>query len=258
MQGAMQARAAAGARMGAMDAWSHGIPAALVPFVQRTYGLLTFSLLLAAAACWATIQWMPLREVVLRDGSSGVVSAFPRWGLWLLWGGTMVFGFLGNRARGGARQGEASVAGLVFLSLMVICAGAMLGPTIGTFVGVGMTNVVLAAAVTTAATFGGLTAYVLLTGRNFSFLQGALFMAFLAFFVAWMVGAFFIRSPEFQWWLAAVGALIISGMILVDTSSVIHFYGPNNMVVPAVIALFIDLLNLFILLLTLFAGRRDR
>src|SRR5262245_62107452 len=65
MQDAVQARAVAGARMGAMDAWSHGIPAALVPFVQKTYGLLTFSLVLAAAACWATIQWMPVREVTL-------------------------------------------------------------------------------------------------------------------------------------------------------------------------------------------------
>ena len=132
MVGQAEARVGAGARLGAMDAWSHGIPAALVPFVQKTYGLLTFSLLLAAAACWATVQLMPTVEVTLRDGSAGVMSAFPRWGIWALWGGTFLFGFLGNRARNGARQGEASVAGLVFLSLMVICAGAMLGPTIGT------------------------------------------------------------------------------------------------------------------------------
>lgn len=245
------------ARMGAMEAWSHGIPAELVVFVQKTYALLAFALVLAAAACWAMIQVMPTATVTLRGGGTVVVSTFPRWGLWLLWGGAIAFGFLGNRAKNGARQGEVSLAGLGFLCAMVICAGAMLGPTIGTFVGMGMTNVVLAAAATTAATFIALTAYVLISGRNFSFMQGIVGTAFLAFFIAWMVNAIFIQSADFQWWMAAIGAILVSAMILVNTSSVIHFFGPNNLVVPAVIALFVDIFNLFIMMLTLFAGRRS-
>ena len=252
----MYADARAG-RLGAMEAIARGIPAELTIFVKKTYSLLAFSLVLAAAACWVTIEMMPTATVRLRNGSIGTVSAFPQWGLWLLWGGTFVFSIIGNRAKNGARQGDVSVMGLVGLVGMVLCAGAMLGPTLGSFVGLGMTDVVLAAAVTTAVTFSALTAYIFVTGKNFSFMGGFLGIAFLAFFVAWLVGAFLIRSPEFQWWLAAAGALLMSGMILFHTSSVVHYYGPNNLVVPAVIALFIDIFNLFVMLLRLFAGRRS-
>ena len=257
MYGRSQSAGAAHGRMGAMQAWSHGIPAELTVFVQKTYALLSFSLVLAAAACWAMIQVMPTATVTLKGGGTAVISTFPRWGLWLLWGGMMVFGFLGNHAKNGARQGETSVAGLLFLCAMVVCAGAMLGPTLGTFVGLGMANVVLAAAGTTAVVFIALTAYVLISGKNFSFMAGIVGMAFLAFFVAWMANAIFFQSANFQWWMAAIGAILVSAMILVNTSSVIRFFGPNNLVVPAVIALFVDIFNLFIMMLTLFAGRRN-
>jgi len=246
-----------GARMGAMEAWSHGIPAELTVFVQKTYALLSFSLVLAAAACWGMIQVMPTAQVRFGDGTVGTISTFPRWGVWALWGGMFLFGFLGNRAKNGARQGESSVAGLAFLCAMVVCAGAMLGPTIGTYLGLGLTNVVLAAAGTTAVTFIGLTAYVLVSGKNFSFMQGIVGIAFLAFFVAWMANAIFFQSAGFQWWMAAIGAIIVSASILVNTSSIVHFFGPNNLVVPAVIALFVDIFNLFIMLLVLFTGRRS-
>ena len=244
-------------RMGAAEALTLGIPAELAVFVRKTYGLLAFSLVLGAVACAAMMAVMPTREVLLRSGQLARVPDFPRWGLWLLWGGSVVFSLVGNMARSGSRQGEFSVKGLVGLVGMVLCTGAMLGPTIGTFVGLGMASTVAAAAVTTALTFTALTAVVFLTGKDFGFLGKILFVAMIAFLVAWFVGAFFVHSAGFQWWLAAVGALLFCGFILFDTSSVVHYYGPDNLVVPAVISLYLDILNLFMLLLYLFAGRRN-
>ena len=243
-------------RMGAREAISVGIPAELTVFVKKTYALLTFSLVVAAAACFAMIRLMPTAEITLKGGSKVTVSTFPEWGVWALWGGTVLFGFLGNRAKSGARQGEFSTGGLLALMAMVTCAGAMLGPTIAAYVGFGMTNTVIAAAVTTAVTFSALTAYVFITGKNFSFMGGFLGMAFLAFFIAWTLGGLLFKSADFQWWMAAVGTILMGGMILFHTSSIVRFFGPQNMVVPAVIALFIDIFNLFIMLLTLLSGRR--
>jgi modulator of FtsH protease len=250
MYGQPQAR-----RLGAMEAMARGIPAELALFVRKTYGLLAFSVILACAACAGMIAVMPTARVVLRDGTVGVVSAFPQWGIWLLWGGMLVFGIMGSMVRSGARQGEASAKGLLALVGMVLCAGAMLGPTIGSFLGLGMARVVMAAAVTTAITFSALTAYVFVTGRDFSFMGGFLFVAGWAFLAAWLLGMFLF--PGIQWWMAGIGALLFSAFILFDTSSVVHYYGPNNLVVPAVIALFLDIFNLFIMLLVLFSGRRD-
>jgi modulator of FtsH protease len=238
-------------RLTAAEAFARGIPAELTVFVRKTYGLLAFSLALCAAACWLAMSILPV-HVVGRQVSLG----FPRWILWALWGGTLVFSIVGNMARSGSRQGDVSATGLVGLFGMVLCAGAMLSPTIGIYVGLGMANVVLAAAVTTAVVFTGLTGFVLVTGKNFSFMGGFLFAAGLAFFVAWMIGAFLIRSAGFQWWMSAAGALLFSAFILFDTSRVVREYGQGNLVVPAVIALFLDIFNLFVMLLYLFGGRR--
>ena len=251
----MYADSQARPRMGALDALSRGIPAELTTFVQKTYGMLAFSLILGAGACYGMLRVMPTMEVITRHGPI-TIPDFPRWGLWLLWGATLGFSLLGNVAKTGARQGEVSVTGLVALVGMVLASGAMLAPTIGIYVGLGMADVVAAAAVVTAVTFSALTAVVFFTGKNFSFMGKFLFVAGLAFAVAWLVGAFFIRNAEFQWWMAAFGAILFCGYILFDTSSVVHFYGPNNMVVPAVIALYLDIFNLFVMLLVLLGGRR--
>lgn len=243
------------ARLGALEALSRGIPAELTVFVRKTYALLAFSLALGAAACWAMLQVMPTATVLTRSGQSVTIPNFPFWGLLLLWGGTIVFSIVGSMAKNGARQGEVSITGLVGLVGMVVCSGAMLGPTIGTYAGLGMASTVGAAAVITAVTFSALTAVVFLTGKNFGFLGKFLFVALIAFVIARFVGMFIGTSAGFQWWMAAVGAVLFCGFILFDTSSVVHYYGPNNMVVPAVIALYLDILNLFLLLLQLLSSR---
>jgi FtsH-binding integral membrane protein len=245
------------ARLGALEALTRGIPAELTVFVRKTYSLLAFSLILGAAACWAMVQVMPTATVMTRSGQSVTVPNFPFLGLLGLWAGMIVFSLVGSFAKRGARQGEVSVLGLVALVGMVLCSGAMLGPTIGTYVGLGMAKTVGAAALVTAVTFSALTAVVFLTGTNFGFLGKFLFIALIALLVARLAGAFFIKDPSFQWWLSGFGAILFCGYILFDTSSVVHHYGPNNMVVPAVIALYLDIFNLFILLLHLFAGRRN-
>jgi modulator of FtsH protease len=253
MLGNVQART----RMGAMDALARGIPAELTTFVKKTYGMLAFSVLLGAGACYAMLQAMPTQTIVTGPGKAITIPAFPQWALWLLWGGTFVFSMIGSRAKSGARSGEASPLGLVALVGMVLCSGAMLAPTIGIYLGLGWASTVAAAAVVTAVTFTGLTALVFLTGKNFTFMGKFLFVVGLAFMAAWMVNLIFVHSAGFQWWMAAVGAILFCAYILFDTSSVVHFYGPENLVVPAVIALYLDIFNLFVMLLVLLGGRRS-
>lgn len=253
MYGNVQARG----RMGAAEALARGIPAELTTFVQRTYGLLAFSLVLGAAACWGMLQVMPTVQAVTRSGAVVTIPSFPQWGLFLLWGATLGFSLLGSFAKSGARQGEFSVLGLVGLVGMVVASGAMLGPTIGIYVGLGMASTVAAAAVITAVTFTALTAVVFLTGKNFGFMGKFLFVALIALVVAGLVNAFFVHSATFNVWYAAIGAILFCGFILFDTSSVVHFYGPQNLVIPAVIALYLDIFNLFVLLLSLLGSRRN-
>jgi modulator of FtsH protease len=240
--------------MGSMEALAKGIPAELTTFVRKTYGMLAFSLALAAAACWFGLSLLPVH--VAADGR--LYAGFPIWILYALWGGTFLFSIMGSFVKSGARQGEASILGLVALVGLVVCSGLMLAPTIGMYVGLGMASTVAAAAAVTAVTFTALTAIVFLTGKDFTFLGKMLFVAGIAFFIAWLVGMFFVRNAGFQWWLAAFGAVLFSGYILFHTSSVVRYYGPNNLVIPAVIALYLDIYNLFVLLLHLMGSRRSQ
>jgi modulator of FtsH protease len=251
----MYRNAEARTRMGAFDAFSRGIPAELTTFVQKTYGLLAFTLVLAAGASIAVMKLFPPILVQTTAGDY-LRPGLPQWAIWAFWGGTFLFGMIGNASARGARQGETSVGGLLALCAMVICAGAMLAPTLGLLAGYGMTDVIVAAAVTTAVAFSVLTGFVFVTGKNFSFMGGFITVAGAAFFVAWLLNYFFFQSANAQWWMAAVGAILFSAKILFDTSSVVRFYGPENLVVPAVVTLFIDIFNLFVMLLILLSGRR--
>ena len=242
--------------LGAFEAFSKGIPAELTVFVKKTYGLLAFSLVLAAMSCSVMIDLMPTRQV-MDGGVLRTVPALPPIAFWGLVIGEFAFLFMAMFARGGARQGEVSVFGLVALGGFVLTSGALLGPVVGTYVGLGMASTVAAAAVTTAVTFSTLTAFVFLTGKNFSSWGGILFMGLIALIIGQLLNGFFFRSAGMDGWMSGLGALLFCGFILVDTSRLVHMYGPANMVVPAVLALYLDILNLFLLLLRLMGNRRN-
>lgn len=242
--------------LGMAQAFSAGVPAELTTFVRKTYGLLAFSLFLAAGACGLMMKALAWETIPLASGAAVTLPVVPpalRWGLIL---GSLGFLAMSWFVKNGARSGEASVLGLLALTGFVSCVGAGLAPLIGTYVGFGMAKTVALAAGVTAVTFTGLTAFVLVSGKDFSFLRNFLFVAILGLVVAGIAG-WWIHDAQFHWWRAAIGSVVFCGFILFDTSNVVRVYGPGNLVVPAVIALFLDIVNLFLLLLQLFTRRRD-
>jgi FtsH-binding integral membrane protein len=66
----------------------------------------------------------------------------------------------------------------------------------------------------------------------------------------------FWPSAELSYWRACIGALIFCGWILFDTSAVTRTYYRDNNVVGAILALYVDILNLFLLLLQILSGKR--
>lgn len=112
----------------------------------------------------------------------------------------------------------------------------------------------------TTLTFGGLTAYVFISKKDFSFLGGFLavgmIMAIVATFaliIATMV--FDVQVDMLSTALSAFVALVFIGYVLYDTSNVLHRYA-TDMVVPAAMALMVDFVMLFRLILSLLLSRR--
>jgi modulator of FtsH protease len=114
---------------------------------------------------------------------------------------------------------------------------------------------VLHAFLLTGAAFTGLTAYVFITRKNFSFLGAALNMGLWVLFGA-MILSFFVHAQILSLAIASVGVLLFSGYILYDTSRILHNREENDPV-GAALRLFLDVFNVFIFLVRILSSRRS-
>ncbi len=139
--------------------------------------------------------------------------------------------------------------GLVSVFALTGFMGYTLGPIISHYLGLpngGQT--VMTAMVGTAAIFLGLSGYALSTRRNFSFMGGFLMVGILVAFLAGL-GAIFFEMPVLSLAVSAMFVLLMSGLILYQTSEIIH--GGETNYIMATVTLFVSIFNLFTSLLHL-------
>ena len=101
----------------------------------------------------------------------------------------------------------------------------------------------------TGATFLALSAWVLASRRDFSFMGGFLFAGMVIALLAGL-GAVFLQLPALSLAVSAMVALLSAGMILFETSRIVN--GGETNYVLATVGLFVSLFNLFTSLLSLF------
>jgi modulator of FtsH protease len=101
----------------------------------------------------------------------------------------------------------------------------------------------------TGATFLSLSAYVLLTRRDFSFMGGFLFCGMVIALVAG-IAAMVFEIAALGLAVSAMVALLSAGLILFETSRIVN--GGENNYVLATVGLYVSVFNLFTSLLSLF------
>nr|WP_296915690.1 Bax inhibitor-1/YccA family protein [Polaromonas sp.] len=101
----------------------------------------------------------------------------------------------------------------------------------------------------TGATFLALSAWVLTTRRDFSFMGGFLFAGMVIALLAALAAVFF-QLPALALAVSAMVALLAAGLILYDTSRIVH--GGETNYVLATVGLYVSIFNLFSSLLSLF------
>lgn len=131
-----------------------------------------------------------------------------------------------------------------FISPMLLIAAAKTGSFAVIWQALGLTTFA----------FGGLTGYVLVSGKDFSFMRGFIWTGFWIL-VGFMVIGLFTSSWAFHMGVTAAGLLVFAGFVLYDTSEIMHRYGPEDWVAGA-FSLFIDFINMFIRVLALLSNRR--
>lgn len=207
-----------------------GAQSELAPPVQKvlrnTYALLSLCLLFSAGVA-----------------ATGVALALPAPGLVLTLVGYFGLLFAIHRLRD---SGWALPAVFALTGFMGYTLGPVLARTL-TLPG-GAQTIVMALA-TTGAIFLALSAWVLSTRRDFSWMGGMLFAGMVVAILAGLAAVFF-DIPALGLAVSAMVALLSAGLILYETSNIVN--GGETNYVMATVGLFVSLFNLFTSLLSLF------
>ena len=142
-----------------------------------------------------------------------------------------------------------SARGLPAIFAFTGVMGAGLGPMLNAYLAMpGGPQLVMQSLAGTAFIFFGLSAYALQSKRDFSFMSGFLFAGLIVAIVA-MVANIFLGIPALSLTISAAVVMIMSGLILLDTSRIIN--GGETNYIRATVGLYLNIYNIFVHLLHL-------
>ena len=194
--------------------------------IRNTYTLLSMTLLFSAIAAGVSMK-----------------LNLPHPGLMLTLVGYFGLLFLTSKYRNQS-------LGLVFVFALTGFMGYTLGPILNAYLSLANGGqIVMMAMGTTAATFLGLSAYVLTTRKDFSYMGGFLMVGILVAFLAGL-GAIFFEIPALSLAVSSMFVLLMAGLILYETSNIIN--GGETNYIMATLTLYVAIFNLFTSLLHLF------
>ena len=151
--------------------------------------------------------------------------------------------------------------GLPVVFLFTGLLGAALGPMLNRYLALpNGSEMVMQALGGTAIIFFSLSAYVLTSKKDFSFMGGFLFaglMVVIVGAVGAMIASFFFGVDVSMFSLAISGAIVLlmSGFILFDTSRIIN--GGETNYIMATVSLYLNIYNLFTSLLHIIGATSD-
>lgn len=192
--------------------------------LRNTYALLSMTLLFSAA-------------------TAGIAMYFnvPPFGFLVTLGGYFGLLFLTSKFSN-------SVWGLLLVFALTGFMGLTLGPIISMYLNAFSNGheLVMTALGGTGVIFLGLSGYALTTRKDFSFMGGFLMIGILVAFLAG-IGALVFSMPALSLAVSAMFILLMSGLILYQTSAIIH--GGETNYIMATVTLFVSIYNLFLSLL---------
>jgi len=139
--------------------------------------------------------------------------------------------------------------GLLAIFAFTGVMGASIGPMLSYYLAMpNGPSLVMQALGGTAVVFFGLSAYALTTRKDFSYMGGFLMVGLLVAVVA-MIANIFLAIPALSLTISAAVVMIMSGLILFDTSRIVN--GGETNYIRATVSLYLNIYNLFIHLLSL-------
>jgi modulator of FtsH protease len=142
-----------------------------------------------------------------------------------------------------------SASGVYWIFAFTGLMGASLGPMLSAYAAMpGGPAIIMQALGGTALIFFALSGYALTSKKDFSFMGGFLMVGLIVVLVA-MVANFFFAIPALSLAISAAVIMIMSGLILYDTSRIIN--GGERNYIRATVSLYLNIYNIFVHLLSL-------
>lgn len=145
---------------------------------------------------------------------------------------------------------------LIILFLFTFISGLTLSPMIFAYLQMHDVSIIKEALLLTTIVFSGLTSYVFITKKDFSYLSGFLFSALLGLLGLGILQLFFPFQGAMKLVYIYGGVLIFCGYILYDVSQIIQ--KKTDDYIMCAVDLYLDFLNLFILILQILAGGKRK
>ncbi len=235
------------------------IDAGLRAYMIRVYNYMTAGVALTGLVAWVAYQAAGGDSIAIAGNSITGLTDFGRaiFSSPLMWvlvlaplGLVMVMSFGINR-----------LSPATALTLFFVYAG-LLGLSLATiflaYTGASIARVFFIS----AATFGAMSLYGYTTQRDLTGFGSFLFMGLIGIVIASLVNIF-LHSSGLNWVISVVGVLIFTGLTAYDTQNIKEMYSPmddgtiaGRKAVMGALRLYLDFINLFLMLLRVFGDRR--
>ena len=192
-----------------------------------------------------TLLGITLAFSALMAGISMAINA-PYFGLWTLLPYFICLWMV--------EKNKNNASGIAWVFALTGWMGFTLGPIISMYLAAVGSGPIMMALGSTALVFFGASAYVLTTRKNLNFMTGFLMTGILVAFIAGIANIF-LKIPALSVTVSSVFAFLSAGIIMWQTSAIIH--GGERNYISATVTLFVMIYNLFLSLLQLFGIMSD-
>ena len=228
-------------------------PQIKLDFLKKVYGLLSTQIALCLATCalfvFASFQNADPHK--LTSFGEGFIARW--WLVYVLLIPTFITLFVA------IMQKNTYPLNMTMLFSFTLCESVTVAFIVVLYWGAGMGDIVFVAVGITLFIFCVLTIYTLVSKADFSFCAPFLFVS-LAVLIVWgvVLRICFIfggYNADAYMWYSLVGALLFSAFIIFDTWKIANILGPDDYII-ACIELYLDIINLFLYILSILGNRR--
>ena len=225
----------------------------------RAYMIRVYNYMAAGVALTGVVAWLTFSAAVVQSSAGLQLTAFGQAVfqgplLWILMLAPLGLVFAISFGINRLQPGTALTLFFVYAGLL----GVSLASIFLIYTGESITRVFFIS----AAAFGALSLYGYTTQRDLTAVGSFMFMGLIGIIIASLVNIF-LHSSGLSWAISIIGVLVFAGLTAYDTQAIKEMYDPmddgtvgGRKAVMGALRLYLDFINLFLMLLRLFGDRR--